>query len=163
MVAINRIGIKSILWFHFLINYYSLSSICVDYKQIIFESNGQMYRVNSFLTLLDEKVNEFLFKSKYTKTNKNMCKNCKQNLQAKTRPIKIGRIGETTWTRREAQGEASEKIQERGQVEISQKIRIEERKLMIAQRKLESIRILEQVFERIQVSPCCSITLNFKG
>lgn len=44
------------------------------------------------------------------------------------------------------------KIQERGQVEISQKIRIEERKLMIAQRKLESIRILEQVFERIQVS-----------
>jgi len=45
------------------------------------------------------------------------------------------------------------KIQERGQVEISQKIRVEERKLMIAQRKLESIRILEQVFERIQVSP----------
>ncbi|XP_030375763.1 A-kinase anchor protein 17A isoform X2 [Scaptodrosophila lebanonensis] len=43
------------------------------------------------------------------------------------------------------------KIQERGQVEISQKIRIEERKLMIAQRKLESIRILEQVFERIQL------------
>lgn len=35
------------------------------------------------------------------------------------------------------------KIQERGQVEISQKIRIEERKLMIAQRKLESIRTLE--------------------
>ncbi|XP_023172925.1 A-kinase anchor protein 17A isoform X2 [Drosophila hydei] len=43
------------------------------------------------------------------------------------------------------------RIQERGQVEISQKIRIEERKLMIAQRKLESIRILEQVFERIQL------------
>ncbi|XP_062124667.1 A-kinase anchor protein 17A [Drosophila sulfurigaster albostrigata] len=43
------------------------------------------------------------------------------------------------------------KIQERGQVEISQKIRVEERKLMIAQRKLESIRILEQVFERIQL------------
>lgn len=48
------------------------------------------------------------------------------------------------------------KIQERGQVEISQKIRMEERKLMIAQRKLESIRILEQVFERIQVS--CSFS-----
>ncbi|XP_030245667.1 A-kinase anchor protein 17A [Drosophila navojoa] len=43
------------------------------------------------------------------------------------------------------------KIQERGQVEISQKIRVEERKLIIAQRKLESIRILEQVFERIQL------------
>jgi len=56
------------------------------------------------------------------------------------------------------------KIQERGQVEISQKIRIEERKLMIAQRKLESIRILEQVFERIQVSLslCCSTLLHFK-
>ncbi|XP_043651768.1 A-kinase anchor protein 17A isoform X2 [Drosophila teissieri] len=43
------------------------------------------------------------------------------------------------------------KIQERGQVEISQKIRIEERKLMIAQRKLESIRTLEKLFERIQL------------
>ncbi|XP_016989106.1 A-kinase anchor protein 17A isoform X2 [Drosophila rhopaloa] len=43
------------------------------------------------------------------------------------------------------------KIQERGQVEISQKIRIEERKLMIAQRKLESIRTLEKLFERIQM------------
>ncbi|KPU80470.1 uncharacterized protein Dana_GF18655, isoform C [Drosophila ananassae] len=42
------------------------------------------------------------------------------------------------------------KIQERGQVEISQKIRLEERKLMIAQRKLESIRTLEKLFERIQ-------------
>ncbi|EDV93755.1 A-kinase anchor protein 17A [Drosophila grimshawi] len=43
------------------------------------------------------------------------------------------------------------KIQERGQVENSQKIRLEERKLMIVERKLESIRILEQVFERIQL------------
>ena len=43
------------------------------------------------------------------------------------------------------------KIQERGQVEISQKIRVEQRKLMIAQRKLESIRILEQLFDRIKV------------
>ncbi|XP_020813119.1 A-kinase anchor protein 17A isoform X1 [Drosophila serrata] len=43
------------------------------------------------------------------------------------------------------------KIQERGQVEISQKIRVEERKLMIAQRKLESIRTLEKLFERIQL------------
>lgn len=49
------------------------------------------------------------------------------------------------------------KIQERGQVEISQKIRMEERKLMIAQRKLESIRILEQVFERIQVRMICNM------
>jgi len=39
----------------------------------------------------------------------------------------------------------------RGEVEISQKIRVEERKLMIAQRKLESIRILEQLFDRIWV------------
>ncbi|KAH8288935.1 hypothetical protein KR054_012442 [Drosophila jambulina] len=43
------------------------------------------------------------------------------------------------------------RIQERGQVEISQKIRVEERKLMIAQRKLESIRTLEKLFERIQL------------
>ncbi|XP_011208323.2 A-kinase anchor protein 17A isoform X2 [Bactrocera dorsalis] len=43
------------------------------------------------------------------------------------------------------------KIQEKGQVEISQKIRIEERKLMIAQRKLESIRILEELFDRIKL------------
>ena len=43
------------------------------------------------------------------------------------------------------------KIQEKGQIEISQKIRIEERKLMIAQRKLESIRILEKLFDRIKV------------
>ncbi|XP_022217853.2 A-kinase anchor protein 17A [Drosophila obscura] len=43
------------------------------------------------------------------------------------------------------------KIHERGQVEISQKIRIEERKLLIAQRKLESIRTLEKLFERIQL------------
>ncbi|XP_037948413.1 A-kinase anchor protein 17A isoform X2 [Teleopsis dalmanni] len=43
------------------------------------------------------------------------------------------------------------KIHERGQVEISQKIRIEERKLLIAQRKLESIRILEQLFDRIKL------------
>lgn len=37
-------------------------------------------------------------------------------------------------------------------MEISQKIRVEERKLMIAQRKLESIRTLEKLFERIQVN-----------
>lgn len=43
------------------------------------------------------------------------------------------------------------KIQEKGQIEISQKIRVEERKLMIAQRKLESIRILEKLFDRIKV------------
>lgn len=44
------------------------------------------------------------------------------------------------------------KIQEKGQIEISQKIRIEERKLMIAQRKLESIRILEKLFDRMKVT-----------
>ncbi|KAI9576204.1 hypothetical protein GQX74_014264 [Glossina fuscipes] len=43
------------------------------------------------------------------------------------------------------------RIQEKSQIEISQKIRVEERKLMIAQRKLESIRILEQLFDRMKL------------
>lgn len=43
------------------------------------------------------------------------------------------------------------KIQERNQIECSQKIRLEERKLMIAKRKLESIRVLEELFNRLQV------------
>lgn len=44
------------------------------------------------------------------------------------------------------------KIQERNQIESSQKIRLEERKLTIAKRKLESIRVLEELFNRLQVS-----------
>lgn len=43
------------------------------------------------------------------------------------------------------------KIREREQHEISSKIRSEEKKLLIAQRKLESIRVLEALFDRIKV------------
>lgn len=45
------------------------------------------------------------------------------------------------------------KIREQEQQQLSSKIRSEEKKLLIAQRKLESIRILEALFERIKVSP----------
>lgn len=43
------------------------------------------------------------------------------------------------------------KIREKEELEISSKIRSEEKKLLAAQRKLESIRILEVLFERIKV------------
>lgn len=44
-----------------------------------------------------------------------------------------------------------QKLRSKEQVEISSKIRAEEKKLMLAQRKLESIRVLEALFERIKV------------
>lgn len=43
------------------------------------------------------------------------------------------------------------KIREAEQQQISSKIKSEEKKLLIAQRKLESIRLLEALFERIKV------------
>lgn len=43
------------------------------------------------------------------------------------------------------------KLREKEQLEMSSKIRSEEKKLLIAQRKLESIRVLEALFDRIKV------------
>lgn len=43
------------------------------------------------------------------------------------------------------------KLREKEQHEITIKVRSEERKLLIVQRKLESIRVLEALFERIKV------------
>lgn len=45
------------------------------------------------------------------------------------------------------------RLREQEQTQLSSKIRSEEKKLLIAQRKLESIRVLEALFERIKVSP----------
>lgn len=48
------------------------------------------------------------------------------------------------------------KLREQEQLELNQKIRSEEKKLMIAQRKLESIRVLEALFDRLKVKiHCC--------
>lgn len=44
------------------------------------------------------------------------------------------------------------KLRDKEQHEISNKIRSEEKKLMIAQRKLESIRLLEALYDRIKVN-----------
>lgn len=44
------------------------------------------------------------------------------------------------------------KLQAKGQLEVSSKIRREQRKLLVAQRKVESIRILDSLFERIRVT-----------
>lgn len=44
------------------------------------------------------------------------------------------------------------KIREQEQQQLNSKIRSEEKKLLIAQRKLESIRVLEALFDRIKVS-----------
>lgn len=43
------------------------------------------------------------------------------------------------------------KIREQEQHQLNSKIRSEEKKLLIAQRKLESIRVLEALFDRIKV------------
>ncbi|KAL5274537.1 AKAP17A family protein [Megaselia abdita] len=43
------------------------------------------------------------------------------------------------------------KLQAKGQLEVTSKIRREQRKLIIAQRKVESIRILDALFERIRI------------
>jgi len=51
-------------------------------------------------------------------------------------------------------------LQEKGNLEINHKIKMEERKLMIAQRKLESIRILEALFERIKLKEALSNRTN---
>lgn len=44
------------------------------------------------------------------------------------------------------------KIREQEQQQLTSKIRSEEKKLLIAQRKLESIRVLEALFDRIKVN-----------
>lgn len=44
------------------------------------------------------------------------------------------------------------KIREQEQQQLDSKIRTEEKKLLIAQRKLESIRVLEALFDRIKVN-----------
>lgn len=43
------------------------------------------------------------------------------------------------------------KLRQREQTDLSSKIREEEKKLLVAQRKLESIRLLEALMERIKV------------
>lgn len=43
------------------------------------------------------------------------------------------------------------KLREKEEHEMTSKIRSEEKKLLIAQRKLESIRVLEALFDRIKV------------
>lgn len=43
------------------------------------------------------------------------------------------------------------KLREQEEQQLNSKIQSEEKKLLIAQRKLESIRILEAIFERIKV------------
>ena len=43
------------------------------------------------------------------------------------------------------------KLKEKETREMNMKIAVEERKLLIAQRKLESIRLLDELFERIKV------------
>lgn len=44
------------------------------------------------------------------------------------------------------------KLREQEEQQLNTKIRSEEKKLLIAQRKLESIRLLEALFERIKVN-----------
>lgn len=45
------------------------------------------------------------------------------------------------------------KIRDAEEQQLNSKIKSEEKKLLIAQRKLESIRLLESLFERVKVSP----------
>lgn len=52
------------------------------------------------------------------------------------------------------------KLREQEQNQLNSKIRSEERKLMIAQRKLESIRVLEALFERIKVMSTVIVSSN---
>lgn len=56
------------------------------------------------------------------------------------------------------------KIREQEQQEFNQKIRSEEKKLLVAQRKLEGIRVLEALFDRLKVGQmlCSSPTLLSK-
>lgn len=44
------------------------------------------------------------------------------------------------------------KLRQKEQTDLSSKIREEEKKLLVAQRKLESIRLLEALMERIKVT-----------
>lgn len=53
------------------------------------------------------------------------------------------------------------KIREQEQHQLNSKIRSEEKKLLIAQRKLESIRVLEALFDRIKVLNCDIFLLKF--
>lgn len=78
---------------------------------------------------------------------------CKQqNYRQKEEQEKLAELERQREREEKRKEKHLKKIQEKGSIEISQKIRVEERKLMIAQRKLESIRILEQLFSRIKVS-----------
>lgn len=52
------------------------------------------------------------------------------------------------------------KLREKEQQEMTSKIRSEEKKLLIAQRKLESIRVLEALFDRIKVWILSSSTFH---
>lgn len=54
------------------------------------------------------------------------------------------------------------KIREAEEHQVNLKIRNEERKLLIAQRKLESIRLLEALFERIKVGQYFQICFKHK-
>jgi splicing factor, arginine/serine-rich 17 len=46
------------------------------------------------------------------------------------------------------------KLREKETSDLSVKIRVEEKKLLLTQRKLESVRLVEALFERIRVSFC---------
>lgn len=47
------------------------------------------------------------------------------------------------------------KLEITGSDEINEKIAKEEKKLIKVQRKLEAIRLVEELFRRIKVSDCC--------
>lgn len=55
------------------------------------------------------------------------------------------------------------KLREQEQQQLSSKIRTEEKKLLIAQRKLESIRVLEALFDRMKVTHIIFFFFFIKG
>lgn len=98
--------------------------------------------------------------------NKNICNNSwKENVSTKATKNQINyrrREEERRMAELEQQREREnkrkekqlQKLRQKEQFEISHKIRAEEKKLLIAQRKLESIRLLEALYDRIKVSEC---------
>ena len=64
------------------------------------------------------------------------------------------KIAEAEKRRKEERRRSKELKRQREEEEAMQlKIELEERKLLIAQRKLESIRLLDTLFDRVKVSP----------
>lgn len=111
----------------------------MDLKRILhIREMSRNYRYGFFLRMRQEEERRMKEERKEAKKKeKELRRNEREEKRRKKRLMKVE--------------EMMKKQEEEEEAKLARKIALEERKLLIAQRKLESIRLLDELFERIKV------------